>query len=673
MRRLVSLFSFTLLLGCAAASENSASAAPKVARTAELTPEALVGLSSVWDAQISPDGKLIAYTIATPRKLDDPGRSLSSIWIVPRRGGEPRRFSTTDVSSYRPHWSPDGKTLAFISTRKTHDDHAQVLLAPIGGGEAAPLTTSKTGVSDFAWSPDGKHIAYLANAPQSDEEKKEEDAGRDWDVDEVVGHNNQLFLVEVETGKTIEITDGKKSVHAFEWAPNGKMLAIQASDLPTVDHSYMYRSIYTVKPEGGELHKLTDTAGKLGDMEFSPDGTKLAFLGAADINDSMPGSLWVVPSTGGTATNLTGAFEGTAIWVGWLDARTVVFAAHESTDTTIRTIAAVGGKAPAKLMAKNPTCRSFDTAKDRRSFACAGSRPTHPGEVFAGSFSNRKIARLTTSNPELEATKLGEQEVVAWTAKDGTKLEGVLIKPVGYEKGKRYPLAVLPHGGPEGVSLDGWNTRANYPAQLFASHGYVVFEPNYRGSSGRGHAFETADHQDLGGAEFEDVLAGIDHLVDQGLVDGDRVGMGGWSYGGYFSGLAATKWSDRFKATMIAAAITNWMSFTGTTEIEHENSLVHWKLWPYEKPELVWDRSPMAHTQGAKTPALIIHGSADSRVPPSQSTELFRALKHAGVETQLVMYPREGHGLGENVHQLDFVNRWMGWFDQHVKNAKTGG
>jgi dipeptidyl aminopeptidase/acylaminoacyl peptidase len=168
------------------------------------------------------------------------------------------------------------------------------------------------------------------------------------------------------------------------------------------------------------------------------------------------------------------------------------------------------------------------------------------------------------------------------------------------------------------------------------------------------------------------VLAGIDHLVAQGLVDPDRVGMGGWSYGGYFSALAATQHSDRYRATKIAAAITNWVSFTGTTEIEHENSLVHWNLWPWDDMELAWSRSPLAHIANAKTPALIVHGSADTRVPTGQSQELYRGLRHLGVPTQLVMYPREGHGIAENVHALDFMNRFLDWFDTHMQPSKTG-
>ena len=201
---------------------------------------------------------------------------------------------------------------------------------------------------------------------------------------------------------------------------------------------------------------------------------------------------------------------------------------------------------------------------------------------------------------------------------------------------------------------------------LAGGYGYVVLEPNYRGSSGRGVEYGKADQLDLGGGEVEDVLAGIDHLAAEGLVDPARVGMGGWSYGGYFSGLAATKHSARFKAAVVAAAITDWISFTGTSEIEHENSLVHWKMWPWDDFPRAWDRSPVAHVGSSKTPTLIVHGSSDTRVPPEQATELYRALRHKKVETEVVFYPREGHGLRERAHQIDFATRFLAWFDAHV-------
>ncbi|HUH12139.1 MAG TPA: prolyl oligopeptidase family serine peptidase, partial [Longimicrobiales bacterium] len=235
-----------------------------------------------------------------------------------------------------------------------------------------------------------------------------------------------------------------------------------------------------------------------------------------------------------------------------------------------------------------------------------------------------------------------------------------------YQQGTRYPLAILPHGGPEGVSLDGWVTNPLYPAQLLAGRGYAVLMPNYRGSGGRGVAFSKGDHRDLGGREFEDVIAGIDALAERGIVDAERVGISGTSYGGYFSAWAATRWSHRFKVAIPFAGLTHWMSFMYTTDIPAEMSLVHFDLWCHENVGLCWDRSPLAHIGKAQTPTLIGHGLADDRVHPEQSIELYNALRLKGVPVELVLYPREPHGLRERAHQLDYMRRITEWLDRYL-------
>ncbi|MFO7566756.1 MAG: S9 family peptidase [Enhygromyxa sp.] len=667
----VALAAAALLCACAHASATTpttiswvAEAEAAATRSDQLTPEDIVSLRDVTDVELSPDGKLVAHVVRIPSPLDEPGKSHNQIWLVDVAGKHrPRRFTPEGRSSWSPRWSPDGREIGFLSKRPG-DAHTQLYVLPVDGGEAQKLFESSSSISSFAWSPDGKQIAYTSARPTKEAER-ERKAGRDWIVDEAGGTKARLFVVTVETGESRELPTAGKHVIDFVWAPDGKQLAIRASEQASVDHTMMYSSLYTLALDAKDEPKpLTKTAGKLGELAWSPDGKQIAFLGAADIHDSLAGIVYTVPATGGDATPLTASLEATGTKIAWSDANTLLLLAEQGTKTTISTVGSAGVKT---VLDTGPMCHDLSLAP-RGTIACAGDTPTHPREVFTGKL-GRSLTRVTVNNPELLTRKLGEQSVIRWKAEDGLELEGVIIKPVDYQAGTRYPLAVLPHGGPEGISLHGWSTRATYPAQLFATRGYVVLMPNYRGSAGRGTKFATADHKDLGGKEFTDVLAGIDKLVADGLVDADRVGMGGWSYGGYFSGLAATTYSERFKAAMIAAAITNWVSFTGTTEIEHENSLVHWNLWPWDDMTLAWERSPLAHIKNSKTAALIVHGQADSRVPPGQSQELYRGLRHLGVPTQLVMYPREGHGIAENVHGLDFINRFLDWFDTHVKDA----
>jgi dipeptidyl aminopeptidase/acylaminoacyl peptidase len=291
----------------------------------------------------------------------------------------------------------------------------------------------------------------------------------------------------------------------------------------------------------------------------------------------------------------------------------------------------------------------------------------HSNEIYIGSLDSKSIKRLTNSNPVLNDISLSRQETISWRAKDGLLIQGVLTYPLKYKKGKRYPLVLQIHGGPEGTSLDGWNTRPTYPVQLLAANGFVVLEPNYRGSGGRGVAFSKADHDDLGGLEFNDVLDGIDYLVSEGLVDNNKVGTGGWSYGGYFSALAATQYSDRFKASMVGAGLTNMISFMGTTDIPYEMSVVHWNQWWFDNMELHWERSPLSHINNAKTPTLIIHGLKDERVHPEQGMELWQALRIKEVDTEFVLYPREPHGLLERAHKLDYMHRLVNWYKEYLK------
>lgn len=662
-----------LALGCAgspkpAAAAPATPAAATAARTETLTAEDIVSMVSVSDVALSPDGKTVAFVRRTPRTaMEARGGARSIIWLVPAKGGDPVRFTAPDRSSFAPKWSPDGKWLAFRSSR-SGDVGAQVYRISPKGGEPERLTDVEGGVSHFEWSPDGKRIAFTAKAKKTKAQREADEAGRDWRLTDVKGTEHRLYVFEPGSDAAPAVVgSAAHHVSGFAWAPDSARLVVRASERADVDAVMMYSRLF-VADLGGAWTQLTKTEGKLGAFAWSPDGKRIAFLGAVDITDPTSGVLHVVDAAGGTAKALTADYEGTGSAVFWPRDAEIVLLANQGTRTALLGIHPDSAKRKA-LSSKGPVCRKVHLDAKAKSLACAGSTGLHPSEVFVGGV-GKSLRRVTDSNPWLAKKTLGKQEVVGWKAADGTAIEGVLIHPVGAKKGAPAPLAVLPHGGPEGISLDGWGTRATYPAQLFANRGFAVLMPNYRGSQGRGVAFGKADHKDLGGKEFEDVLAGIEHLSSQGIVDADRVGMGGWSYGGYFSGLAATMHTRHFKAAMVGAAITNWISFSGTTEIEHENSLVHWNLWPWANLDLAWQRSPMAHIEGSQTATLVVHGESDTRVPPGQAMELYRGLRHFGGTTEIALYPREGHGLSERAHQLDFAERFVSFFEEHVARAQ---
>jgi dipeptidyl aminopeptidase/acylaminoacyl peptidase len=276
-------------------------------------------------------------------------------------------------------------------------------------------------------------------------------------------------------------------------------------------------------------------------------------------------------------------------------------------------------------------------------------------------------SRITESNPGLSELPRGRQETVRYEASDGLEIEGVVIRPVGFREGVRYPLLVIVHGGPESQFLDAWINSYSRPGHAFAERGFFVFFPNYRGSTGRGVAYAKADHNDLGGREFQDVLDGIRHLADQGWIDPERVGMMGGSYGGYFTALAVTKHSDRFAAGVELFGITNWESFLGQSDIPIENAMVHWDLWCYDHVELCREASPIAHIGKAHTPTLILQGKEDLRVPKAQSDELYAALRWKEVPVEYVVYPREEHGFRERAHRVDALTRILGWMTRYLR------
>lgn len=640
---------------------------PGSARGQGLTPEQVVSLRSVEAVALSPDARLVAYTVSRPRdETESRGRAYSELYIVAADGGEPVAVVEGSSSVSSPAWSPDGETVAFVARLEMHDQR-QVYGVSAGGGDLRPLTTAPEGVSSFAWSPDGRALAYTERVPEPAEIRSRRERGNDVIVMSEQGTFMRLWIQPID-GERRAVTPPDRDVHAFAWAPDGEWLAVQITEDPGTDASYMYREIHGVAADGSWIRQLVETEGKLGAMAFSPGGDALAWIGATAFNDPLAQTVFVTPLTdrvASAARPLTDGLEASAVDVGWFDSETLWFVVNEGTRTKLYTVAKDGTRltqaAGGEVVFGDA---SFD--EQGRTFATSASTASHPAEVFVGE-PGGELRRVTDHNPWLADVALGAQRTVEWVGAEGWTIEGVVVEPVGYQEGRTYPLAILPHGGPEGVSRDGWVTSPLYPAQLLAGRGYVVLMPNYRGSGGRGVAFSKGDHRDLGGREMEDILAGIDYLAGVGMIDPDRVGISGTSYGGYMSAWAATRHSDRFAVAIPFAGLTNWVSFTGTTDIPVEMSAVHFDLPIQGNMGIYLDRSPVAHLQGADTPTLIGHGLADDRVHPEQSIQLYTLMRLRGIPVELVLYPREPHGLTERAHQLDYMRRVLEWLSRYLK------
>jgi len=629
-----------------------------------ITPEIIADIRNVSEVAISPSGNEIAYILRIPGE-DASGMQKSVLMTIPKAGGTPKTILEKVYNPSSISWSNDGKNIYFLM-KDTIKKVVQLNIVQLANKDVIKITSGESGVAHYAFSPDGKSLALVITDARSEQEKADEKKKKDWEVKDDNLKFNRLYVTDASASTSPkEIVSGKSlNVTSFIWSPDGKMIYFTATDKVSIDWTYMYQKIYKVSAEGGNPDIVCDTDGKLGNIDISPDGKKLAFCGAVDISDPLPQSVFVVPVDSGDTKNLTEKYEGSVAEVKWINNTTILALTVEGCYSSLKKID-MKGKITS-VYGKSAIIRAMSLNVKTGVMAFSASAPQNPNEVYSGTTSGG-LKKLTDSNPDLKGIQLTKQEVVSWTGPDGWKIEGVLTYPKDYKAGTKYPLLLQLHGGPEGVSTNGWNTRAVYPVQWYSANGYFILEPNYRGSQGRGVNFAKGDHKDLGGKEFDDVLAGIDFLVTKGMVDNDKVGTGGFSYGGYFSAWAATKHSARFKAAMMGAGISNWISFSGTTEIIHENSLVHWDLWWYDHQDLVWDRSPLAHINNAKTPMLIVHGGADTRVPLSQSEEMYNALKLKKVHTQLIVYKRQPHGILEREAQIDYMNRTLEWFKEYVK------
>ncbi len=637
-----------------------------------LNPEDVMSLRQARQVVIQPQGNYIAYSLAVHRDADEkPGSSYSELWVTDIRRGDSRPYIRKPASVSSISWTPDGKLILFRAKRKLQSKYTQVYAMPVDGGEPYAVTDADRNISAYALSPDGSEIAYILRDEAPEEVKMARKQGFDQKVIDTWSSVNRIHRVPFGGGEAQVVNNGVEHVLEFAWSPSGQEIVYRATERPFVDDSYMLSDNYVVSASGGDSKKLYDTEGKLDLALISPDGSHAAWLGATTFNDPANGSLFLLKRDGSSPRNLMVDFPGTAESFIWKDKSKIILNVVENTGKVVYEVAVPSGKMKPVLKPGTAIPGAISLASDGRTFATAASSPMHPAEVFSGGLKSGKMKRLTNSNPILNDMPLGKQETIAWKGPDDLTIYGVLVKPVGYESGKRYPLQVQVHGGPEAARLNTWYTGYNRPIQLLAQRGIMVLIPNYRASTGRGVAFSKLNHRDPMGKEFDDILAGVDYLVDEGMVDPAKVAIGGGSYGGYAAAWGATKHSDRFAAAVMFVGIANQISKGGLTDTPLENAVVHWDMKMHDNMDFVWDRSPLKYIQNAKTPTLILHGEEDRRVPVNQAYEMYRGLKHMDVPTELVIYPREGHGNRERAHQLDLLQRVLGWYEQYLKTAPS--
>lgn len=662
-----------LLLVCAGLS---IAGSPVIAKDREVgfTLDDAARLQAVAAAEISPSGLWVAYALRvqrTPYEGED-GPAWMELHVAGPEPGRSRPYITGEINIEQIRWTPDERGISFVAKRGSGDEVKKALwVIPIDGGEARTIVQHDEDIRTYSWSPDGKRVAFLATEKEDEKKEKLAEKGFKAEVYEEELRPVRVWIATLKQGEVVKEArrlDLEGSASELHWSPGGDRLVVALAPTPLIDDHYMKRKVNIVNPENGAVSATFDNPGKLGQVAWSPDGERIALLSAADLNDPNAGRLMIVSAAGGSLVDLFPGYEGDIVSLAFKDDDTIAFIAHQGVESLYGVVETDGSGRRLSVPPGGPILHRLTLSRDGRKAAFVADSPAHPGELLVMADGEAAPTRWTDSNPWLAEVELAPQEVVHYNTRDGLDLEGILIRPLHEKQGRRYPLIVVVHGGPESHHSNGWLTSYSRPGQFAAARGYAVFYPNYRGSTGRGVEFSKLDQADYAEEEFNDLVDGADHLIEAGLVDRDKVGVTGGSYGGFAAAWCATALSDRFAASVMFVGISEQISKFGTTDIPNEMFDVHARRWPWDYWDWFRERSPVYHVEKARTPILILAGKDDTRVHPSQSMVLYRYLKTLGkVPVRLVLYPGEGHGNRKAAARLDYSIRLMRWMDHYLQ------
>jgi dipeptidyl aminopeptidase/acylaminoacyl peptidase len=635
-------------------------------------------------AAISPDAAIVAWSVRTPE-----GVKLHLTDITRPSPANDKTIApssaATNCGSTQPTWSPNGESLAFVSTCTADTDNphqTQIFLWSRRSNQIRQLTHLTGNIEDLTWSPDGKAIAFLfvENATRSAGALA---AMKPWSG--VVGEDGVevqgVAVLTIASNKAVQVTPANLHVYEFDWAPDSKRIAYVAAN-PPGENNWWVAQLYTqtivaTKSATTDPHSILDTTRLTGPLhglqianpKWSPDGRHIAFIGGIMSDQgSTGGDIYSVPTTGGTPSNIMPDKSVSAAWFDWASPSSIRYVAHRGGGYVI---SAYNVDSLNSLPESGEAYQqSISAGKDLLSlsrigaYAFISSSYANPPEVFVSHGPSRSLIQVSHLNTDLKPT-WGKSESIDWD-NDGFKVQGWLLYPADYDPAKKYPMIVDVHGGPSAAVTPHWPS-VGYGAVPFSALGYFVFMPNPRGSYGQGEKFTQANIKDFGYGDLSDILSGMDVLEKRLPIDKTREGLTGWSYGGFMTMFGVTQ-TTRFHAAVAGAGISNWKSYYG------ENSIDQWMLpffgaSVYDDPAIYAKSSAIEYIKNVKTPTLVVVGDRDGECPAPQSFEFWHALRAEGVKTQLVVYPDEGHRFADPVHQRDVLERALNWFETQMPKS----
>jgi dipeptidyl aminopeptidase/acylaminoacyl peptidase len=657
------LLSRTVLLVASLAATSAAPAGQAQPQASRFTLEHTTKIVALSNPRIAPDGTRVVVSVSRANLADN--RHDTELVQVDVATRVQRLLTKRQASLHK--WSPDGSRLAFLAPA---DNKPQIWVLPMNGGEAIQVSKAATGVRAFEWRPDGAAFAYTASE-EPPKREGEEKANRSFEAD--VNYllteapvSSHLWLVPADGGESKRLTSGVWSVEGgLSWSPDGKKIAFDAQ--PGAGPRYwMEVASRVVDVATGQVSSLSGKSSLEGATGFSPDGRHYAYRWARDGDPRFVNEIWVMPSAGGAARNLTRALDAGAS-AQWAPDSQALYVQTPKGTSNVLWLQPLDG--PARRLDTGRLGSFAVSIANNGRLALTGTEPDRPSELYFKETADAPPQRLTDFNGHIAALELGRQEPIRWRGPDGFDLDGIVTYPPGHQPGRPFPLVLLIHGGPRGASVTSFSARA----QWLASHGWTVFEPNYRGSSNLGNAAQAAIWNDAGAGPGRDVMSGVDLLIKQGVADPAKMAVSGWSYGGYMTTWLLGNYPDRWRSGVAGAAVTDHLDQYAFSDI-HAAVATYYGGSPFtdaKRMQAYRDQAPITYAPKIKAPTLVLCDTGDQRVPITESYLLYHVLRDNGVKTQFIAYPVAGHFPADPIHQRDVDRRWAAWIQEHFDARPT--